>query len=209
MLDIDAQQPYFYNPGSDMTSDSEDEKLLDDEDTRILQKMKRYSFRDHSRWSIEGKYHVTLTDRFIDSYSGQVDHACSLDEYYFEIINKEDLNARNGDQVLSRFIARSWAEKNDRRPSWELNLPQDSEALSSSQLFRTKRPIIKESGTGKSTAPRQMVLTVPKLWVWKADSKCFLINHICLALESALLRYRHINIKYGRYCCYDLSSAMG
>lgn len=107
------------------------------------------------------------------AYDHQVDAPVSLDEYFHESIGEAELNARNGDQVISRFIARQRAEKD--KTTTELHV---STGVTEQGPHHDASPGELEAGIGNP--PRsagetdqfcQRIITVPRFWIWKVDGE--------------------------------------
>jgi hypothetical protein len=165
--------------------------------------------------SAEEKTHVKKAKTLKRVYSN-IDHARTLDQSFHEHLEPDELNRRNGDQVLSRYLARTFfkhqknekskkqTEKGDDDPmDPEIQSPvgskidiQDSERLqrftSLNNLPRRGStylaPLQPDVGLKPKLEPemRQQVLMVQSLRIWKFESELKLL--VSCAGESDQLK---------------------
>lgn len=134
--------------------------------------------------------YTKLMDKLRSTYK-HVDPPISLDKYFHESIDEHDLNVRNGDQVISRFIARRRVEKEQNTEHAPKVTPAaNSSAPSGNTMTPYQQPDASlgstpsqlEAGLGRSLTNeerlmaetdgfRQRIITVPRFWIWKVDGK--------------------------------------
>lgn len=158
-----------------------------DQYQQLLQKVQHFTLDDNERLTAEETKHADLVKQLLQVYEvhGHIDLPRSLDEYFHESIDDIDVNLRNGDQVISRFIARKrieWEKVRSRRSSQQQHQNTNAATVGQSSApapQSTQTPSRLEAGLGDSdlsqtreaTEFRQRIITVPKFWVWKLDGK--------------------------------------
>jgi hypothetical protein len=109
VVDVDMQQPAYYTPPD---PDGQKSELETQDEEKFV---KRYARKQGRLLSITEKKHVTMMDSLKSSYKNWIYPPRSLDQCFYEWLEEEE-NYRNGDQVLSRYIARHWF-KTGNKPS--------------------------------------------------------------------------------------------
>jgi len=144
-----------------------------DVETAVLEKIKEYTVDDGGLPSEAESTYLQLMAKLRAAYGHQVDMPVSLDKYFHESIGENELNVRNGDQVISRFIARQRAETD--RITTEL---RSATGATEQGPQHDKSPGELEAGFGDQPQTRavtdqfcQRILTVPRFWIWKLDSE--------------------------------------
>ncbi|RYP73230.1 hypothetical protein DL769_004250 [Monosporascus sp. CRB-8-3] len=139
-----------------------------DPETLFAKKVKEYTV-DEGGTPVETEMNYTKLMEKLRAVYEQVDVPVSLDEYFHESIDKDELNVRNGDQVISRFIARQRAETDG---TTDLQVGR----AMADDLQHDASPSQLEAGLGNPfhTAEaaehfRQRIITVPRFWIWKVD----------------------------------------
>ncbi|KAL2138647.1 hypothetical protein VTI28DRAFT_6462 [Corynascus sepedonium] len=142
-----------------------------DVETAVLEKIKEYTVDDGGLPSEAESTYLQLMAKLRAAYGHQVDMPVSLDKYFHESIGENELNVRNGDQVISRFIARQRAETD--RITTEL---RSATGATEQGPQHDKSPGELEAGFGDQPQTRavtdqfcQRILTVPRFWIWKLD----------------------------------------
>lgn len=165
----------------DIESENYDPKM------EFSRKVKEYCMNDSRPTTGAEDAHIHLLRDINDSYDGQIDASSSLDGYYHVPIDDADLNLRNGDQVISRFIARWRVKHDDGLPDpWSLSEEAwkfDHQKYGKGYKGKHKEPQSSGRNTPRSftnhglsdpaqgLSPRQMIVTVPKLWAWRETSE--------------------------------------
>ncbi|ORY11349.1 hypothetical protein BCR34DRAFT_327983 [Clohesyomyces aquaticus] len=190
IVDIDLRQSY-YDPelaraveakGLKTEKKAKSRKKPDqapkvDSEASLSKKIKEYTIDESGVPTETEKSYSKLMEDLRRIYK-VVDSSVSLDEYYHESIDWADLNVRNGDQVMSRFIARNRAE----RENIIAQEDQHQSASAQNQIQNTGETLSKlEAGLGNDlqgnddlpldVTPnfRQKILVVPRFWIWKVD----------------------------------------
>lgn len=188
IIDIDMRQPYYNRAKAQATEGKEvagnmvhgrtsrekGMKKNDDPDkdpeTLFAKKIQEYTV-DEGGTPTQAETSYTNLMKNLRAVYKEVDVPASLDEYFHESIDEDELNIRNGDQVISRFIARQRAET-------ELSAEPPAAKAMTDDLQRDASPGELEAGLGSpsSTAEsthqfRQRIITVPRCWIWKVDGK--------------------------------------
>ncbi|KAL1851753.1 hypothetical protein Daus18300_012438 [Diaporthe australafricana] len=202
VIDIDLRKPYhervikrharesFAEEESQRRNDKRAETHHHNEDDwfephdQFLKKVQNYKLADNDTLTLEESKHRESVKKLFSSYGchGRIDWPISLDEYFHESIDAVDVNQRNGDQVISRFIARQRVQEEETR---EHQLGHPTIEAARGQTFaplseRTQTPSRLETGLGGAGRPdvkdtegcdkfRQRIITVPRLWAWKLD----------------------------------------
>ncbi|KAK4248619.1 hypothetical protein C7999DRAFT_30983 [Corynascus novoguineensis] len=189
IIDIDLRQYYYdrtkaqeverkaagngtENGGPNKENKTKVEKNAEaDAETAILEKIKEYTVDDGGLPVEAESSYLQLMAKLRAAYGHQVDVPVSLDEYFHESIGEIELNVRNGDQVISRFIARQRAEAD--RITTEL---QNATGATEQGPQHDKSPGQLEAGLGDQPQTAavtdqfcQRILTVPRFWIWKLD----------------------------------------
>lgn len=165
------------------------------EEYSYTRKIKEYTVDEGGKPSKVEEEYTNLMEKLRSSYE-HVDPPISLDKYFHESIDENDLNVRNGDQVISRFIARQRVETEHSTenppggtpPTRTLTNKSGNEKKGNQQgqqqndTSLTSTPSQLEAGLGRlltneelpaddEGAFRQRILTVPRFWIWKVDGK--------------------------------------
>ncbi|KAI3324488.1 hypothetical protein HD806DRAFT_47379 [Xylariaceae sp. AK1471] len=110
--------------------------------------------------------------RKLQSTYRHIDAPASLDQYFHESIDDDDLNTRNGDQVISRFIARQRVRWEDDVNRGAIDTHHDIDVRNTPSqleegLGNALQPI--DSPTAEPERFCQRIITVPRLWIWMVD----------------------------------------
>ncbi|KAL1880155.1 hypothetical protein Daus18300_001518 [Diaporthe australafricana] len=142
IIDVDMQQPYYYQkPSDDQVVDIETEVAADETWVATERRLvKKYA-------SNEGRPLTPEEEDYIDKMWDlgkyyEVHNSRSLDESFHELLDADDINQRNGDQVLSRYLARF---RLDAEQDKEAAAGSDRESLASERLEATK---VQDQGHG-------------------------------------------------------------
>lgn len=188
------------NEGQDGIHDSVDREL--ERDIRFSQKVRALTAERNEDLTADETRHARLMEKLVSAYGllGHIDLPVSLDEYFHESADKVDIDTRNGDQVISRFIARQRAMWED--PGGPALVPQTQAAptnqtkpangtapsLANAPIpDRNQTPSELEAGLGAAEKPspneaqeafsfRQRILTVSMFWIWKLNGMVCLLN---------------------------------
>lgn len=173
--------------------EGEPEEPNGDHEASFAQKVKEYTIDEGGQPTEAEESYSKLMESLRSTY-GQVDPPVSLDEYFHESIDADDLNVRNGDQVMSRFIARQRVEWENGIGRQQTGNMQGGEGLADQNgstgtenqqhqvTMANNTPSQLEAGLGTSLQPsehsaeephsfRQRIITIPRIWVWKIDGK--------------------------------------
>ncbi|GAB1317925.1 hypothetical protein MFIFM68171_08135 [Madurella fahalii] len=190
IIDIDLRQPYYdrakaqevegraaVDGAEHGTTDSKKTKggkdAEADAETAFLRRIKEYTVGDGGAPAEAEARYLQLMAKLGLTYDHQVDAPVSLDEYFHESIGEAELNVRNGDQVISRFIARQRAEKDKTTTEHQV-----STGVTEQGPHHDASPGELEAGLGHPPwAARvtdqfcQRIITVSRFWIWKVDEQ--------------------------------------
>lgn len=171
-----------------------------DTDEKLFQKIRKYTSEAEETMTPEKNKYTGLINKLLDFENayGPLDFPVSLDQYFHGSSDSVEMNLRNGDQSISRFIARQRAQREcasveaqpTGRRSGQSTMRRghagttgeiiDQTAFPGSNIADRPSPGQLEAGTGNTEQPgpsetkdsqreRQRILTVSKFWIWKLD----------------------------------------
>lgn len=119
IIDNDMQQPHFYTLKSDDKKNAIRNETQGGEstmkETEKSRRVKEYTTGEGRSLDVKENIHVRNMEALEEVYPS-THFARTLDESFHEILDERDLNDRNGDQVLSRYLARFRVLWEDERP---------------------------------------------------------------------------------------------
>lgn len=221
MIDVDCQQPEFFKPECLKTEEEqkiqetgeiplhttnivetghtsrelrEAEEEAEEWDSMVVRALTAWA---GSPFSTKEELHIDKARRLKESYT-TIDHARTLDQSFHEHLEEDELNRRNGDQVVSRYIARTYLkhskayQRNGETPQDQAESDEDpllvSPMLSRADLQESHqhqrygsfnhlsrrltnyRNLDDGEQSQEQLHIRQQVLVVPSLRVWKFES---------------------------------------
>ncbi|KAK2615877.1 hypothetical protein N8I77_002601 [Diaporthe amygdali] len=202
VIDIDIRRPYYDRSKTRRPSESsgveqsqkrnmkmqgvdhDKRHSVYDRNAQLLKRVKEYTAEDEDDLTTEELSYRSLLSKLNQSCGshGRIDLPVSLDQYFHESMDEVDINLRNGDQVISRFIARQkavWEDTKEHESKNQSTQAESSKTIASPSVG-VRTPSGLEAGLGETGQPldsnievasrfRQRILTVPKFWVWKLD----------------------------------------
>ncbi|PVH90468.1 hypothetical protein DM02DRAFT_734565 [Periconia macrospinosa] len=125
LVDIDMQQPAYFSPKRDETLPKGPVNAADGVDlanesgeAKEARKVKEYTTHPGRDLDEQESARVENLENLWQSYHTKTQLPLTLDGYSHEFLDEDSLKSRNGDQVISRFIARH-------RFNWEKNEEED------------------------------------------------------------------------------------
>lgn len=114
VIDTDMQQPWFYDPNMGSEENEQTEENAEDADERMALRVKEYTISEGLPLNEDEKTHVSRMQALEKAYK-PIHFARTLDESFHEILSQKALNYRNGDQVISRYLARLRVQEEDEK----------------------------------------------------------------------------------------------
>ncbi|KAH8895417.1 hypothetical protein GQ53DRAFT_50576 [Thozetella sp. PMI_491] len=153
VIDVDGQQPYYYLADDDERGKEEIAKPEDPDaetpEARERRLLRKYTIKEGRPLSEQQDEHVQMMWSLGGAYQ-DLHRARSLDETFYELLPANDINYLNGDQVLSRFIARFRREIENESDS------EDEEEEGNPEVDETEDSLTEKDGKldGKNTQMR-------------------------------------------------------
>ena len=138
VIDVDIQQPVYFNPNPTPPFSSTPASKPDNE------------------MDAQQKARVSKLEGLAQAYTETLNKCRTLDGYVHEFIDETDMNFRNGDQVVSRFVERI------RCPTWRHKRP-------SGQLV----PAVEEPAKGAGVRRRARRNSIGTRYYGKPDTRLF------------------------------------
>lgn len=110
----------------------------------------------------------------VDAYGRETIHELrTLDRYYYSSLPENDVQKRNGDQVLTKYITLKKEENSIGRPHDAPSVDQQHEKQSYRQHTKPKDRQHKKPKENQHNSPGKdetgLILQVDQLWLWVID----------------------------------------
>ncbi|KFZ08726.1 hypothetical protein V502_09205 [Pseudogymnoascus sp. VKM F-4520 (FW-2644)] len=135
-----------------------------------------------SKASIENGISVQGPDTLVDAYGRETIHELrTLDRYYYSSLPEKDVQKRNKDQVLTKYITKKKEENNIDEPRVALSVDQKHEKQRFRRHTKPKDGQHKKPDEDQHKKPEKdqhnkpgedagLILQVDQLWLWVIDS---------------------------------------
>lgn len=126
-----------------------------------------------SKASVENGISVQGPDTLVDAYGRETIHELrTLDRYYYSSLPEKDVQKRNKDQVLTKYITKKKEENNIDEPRVALSVDQKHEKQRFRRYTKPKDGQHKKPDKDQHKKPGEdagLILQVDQLWLWVID----------------------------------------
>ncbi|KAF1812323.1 hypothetical protein P152DRAFT_32624 [Eremomyces bilateralis CBS 781.70] len=142
VLDVDMRKPYYKPP--------------DTKETHPVSAPEGPS-KHRERLARAEMEHPRKLEDLAKAYKGMVSSTWTLDGYFHEFIQEDSLNSRNGDQVVSRYIAHHIEEEEEEAKRQATTVKEASDTSLKVDLDSPKTPHVQfQEASGEETTPSQL-----------------------------------------------------